>query len=128
MTVQPDPTQTRERWFFLGSGLVLVGALLVALAKEHHWGDPMVPLQLTSRHAGALRPGQEVRISGMPVGQVTAMQLQPDASVHVQPARARRGSWATTSSRSAPIPSPMAGASTSAVAASALSRPWRSRR
>jgi len=90
MTVPPDTTQTSERWFFLGSGLVLVGALLVALAKEHHWGDPMVPLKLTSRHAGALRPGQEVRISGMPVGQVTSMQLQPDASVHVQLQVAKR--------------------------------------
>ena len=112
MTVPPDTTQTSERWFFLGSGLVLVGALLV-------------PLQLTSRHAGALRPGQEVRILGMPVGQVTAMQLQPDASVHVQRQVAKRYA-ALIGPKSAA--SPMAGASTSAVAASVMSRPWRSRR
>jgi ABC-type transporter Mla subunit MlaD len=78
-----DATATKERWLFLGSAVVLVGALLVALAREHHWGEAMVPLQLTSRHAGGLRRGQEVRISGLPVGQVTALQLQPNASVRV---------------------------------------------
>lgn len=63
-----DATAVKERWLFLGSALVLVGALLLALAREHHWGEPMLSLQLTSRHVGGLRPGQEVRISGLPVG------------------------------------------------------------
>lgn len=85
-----DATAGKERWLFLGSGLVLVAALLVALAREHHWGEPMVPLQLTSRHAGGLRPGQEVRISGLPVGQVTSLQLEPDASVLVRLQVAKR--------------------------------------
>ena len=79
-----DATMAKERWLFLGSGLVLVGALLVALAREHHWGQPMLSLQLVRRHVGGLRPGQEVRISGLPVGQVTALELQPDASVLVR--------------------------------------------
>ncbi|MFM7312273.1 MAG: MlaD family protein [Cyanobium sp.] len=85
-----DPTADKERWLFLGSGLLLVAALLFSLAREHHWGEPMVPLQLTSRHAGGLRPGQEVRISGLPVGQVISLQLQPDASVMVRLQVARR--------------------------------------
>ena len=85
-----DATATKERWLFLGSGLLLVAAVLFTLAREHHWGEPMVALQLTSRHAGGLRPGQEVRISGLPVGQVTSLQLQPDASVRVRLQVARR--------------------------------------
>jgi ABC-type transporter Mla subunit MlaD len=87
MTPSPEATAAmaaKERWLFLGSGLVLVSALLFALAREHHWGEPMVSLQLTSRHAGGLRLGQEVRISGLPVGQVTSLQLEPDARVRVR--------------------------------------------
>jgi len=79
--------------------LQLVGPMLVTLLAmalllprwlEHHWGEPMVSLQLTSRHAGGLRPGQEVRISGLPVGQVTSLQLEPDARVLVRLQVARR--------------------------------------
>ncbi|MEB3361582.1 MAG: MlaD family protein [Synechococcaceae cyanobacterium] len=83
-------TAAKERWLFLGSGLVLVAALLFALGREHHWGERMVPLYLTSRHAGGLRPGQEVRISGLPVGQITSLQLEPDASVLVRLQVAKR--------------------------------------
>lgn len=84
MSAPAEPTPARERWLFLGSSLVLVGAMLFALAREQHWGQPMVRLQLSSRHAGGLRAGQEVRISGMPVGTVTDLRLQPDARVAVQ--------------------------------------------
>lgn len=78
-----DPTPSRERWLFLGSALVLLTALLVALGREQHWGEAMVPLRLTTPNSGGLRPGQEVRISGMPVGQITSLELQNDASVAV---------------------------------------------
>lgn len=71
----------RERWLFLGSGLLLLVAVLLGLAREQHWGQPMVPFRLISRDASGLRPGQEVRISGIAVGQVRSLQLQPDASV-----------------------------------------------
>jgi phospholipid/cholesterol/gamma-HCH transport system substrate-binding protein len=84
MSAPAEPTPAQERWLFLGSGLVLVSALLLALAREQHWGQPMQRLQLSSRHAGGLRAGQEVRISGMPVGKVTGLQLLPDARVAVQ--------------------------------------------
>jgi ABC-type transporter Mla subunit MlaD len=85
-----EATAAKERWLFLGSGLVLVAALLFALGREQHWGEPMVPLQLTSRHAGGLRPGQDVRIAGLPVGQITSLQLEPDASVLVRLQVAKR--------------------------------------
>ena len=84
-----DSSPSRERWLFLGSALVLVTALLVALGREHHWGEEMVSLQLSTPNSGGLRAGQEVRISGMPVGQITSLHLQADASVavHLQVAR-----------------------------------------
>jgi len=84
MTFEQDTAGGRERWLFLGSGLVLTAAVLVGLAREQHWGEQQVQLQLVSSNAGGLRAGQEVRISGMPVGKVRSLQLKPDASVAVQ--------------------------------------------
>ena len=80
----------RERWLFLGSGLVLVVAVLIGLAREQRWGQPMVTFRLISSTATGLRPGQEVRISGLPVGQLRSLQLQPDASVAIAVEVARR--------------------------------------
>ena len=40
-------------------------------------------LRLHSTSADGLRAGQEVRISGLSVGQVRALQLRPDALVDV---------------------------------------------
>lgn len=74
----------RERWLFLGSGLVLIVAVLLGLAREQRWGQPMVSFRLNSADATGLRPGQEVRISGLPVGQLRSMQLNPDARVAIQ--------------------------------------------
>ncbi|MEB3235297.1 MAG: MlaD family protein [Cyanobacteriota bacterium] len=84
---RPEPQQ---RWLFLGSGLLLVVAVLIGLAREQHWGVPMVELRLRSTNAGSLRAGQEVRISGLPVGQIKSLQLQSDASVAVRFQVARR--------------------------------------
>lgn len=80
----------RERWLFLGSGLVLVAAVLLGLAREQHWGQPMRTFRLISRDASGLRPGQEVRIAGLPVGQLRSLKLQPDARVAVQVEVAQR--------------------------------------
>lgn len=84
MTGQRNGDGVRERWLFLGSGLLLSAAVLLGLAREQRWGEPMLQLRLISRHAGGLRAGQEVRISGLPVGQVRHLQLLPDARVAVQ--------------------------------------------
>lgn len=80
----------RERWLFLGSGLVLIVAVLIGLAREQRWGQPMLTFRLISSTATGLRPGQEVRISGLPVGQLRSLQLQPDASVAIAVEVARR--------------------------------------
>jgi phospholipid/cholesterol/gamma-HCH transport system substrate-binding protein len=78
------PTNSpRERFVFLGSCLVLAAALLVGMAREQQWGTRWVPLHLLSPNADGLRSGQEVRISGIAVGKVQALQLQQDAQVKV---------------------------------------------
>jgi len=73
----------RERLLFLGSGLILVGTLLVGISREQHWGERFLNLNLVARNAEGLSAGQEVRISGLQVGQVRSLQLQPDATVSV---------------------------------------------
>jgi phospholipid/cholesterol/gamma-HCH transport system substrate-binding protein len=84
MSAEPGGSSSRERYLFLGSGLVLALALAFGLAREQAWGTRFVPLRLRSTDAEGLRAGQEVRISGMPVGQVRALELLPDARVEVQ--------------------------------------------
>jgi phospholipid/cholesterol/gamma-HCH transport system substrate-binding protein len=90
MTSSAPRDGRRERWLFLGSGLVLVLAVLLGLAREQRWGQPMVTFQLTSPDASGLRAGQQVRISGMPVGQLRSLQLLPDARVAVRVAVEKR--------------------------------------
>jgi ABC-type transporter Mla subunit MlaD len=90
MTI-PQPTSSpRERMLFLGSGLVLLAAILLGLAREQHWGQRFVRLTLLTRNAAGIRPGQEVRISGMPVGRVGRLQLQPNADVSIEVQVAQR--------------------------------------
>ena len=84
MNSEPAAASPRERFLFLGSGLLLAIALVVAMAREQGWGTPSVELRLRSSTAEGLRAGQEVRISGLPVGQVRALQLRPDAHVDVR--------------------------------------------
>lgn len=83
MTTPDREDGRRDRWLFLGSGLLLILALLVGLGREQRWGQPMVTFRLNSGDATGLRPGQEVRISGLPVGQLRSLQLNPDARVSV---------------------------------------------
>jgi phospholipid/cholesterol/gamma-HCH transport system substrate-binding protein len=84
MNSNPSSGSPRERFLFLGSGLVVAVALVAAMAREQGWGTRYVELSLRSTSAEGLRAGQEVRISGLPVGQVRALQLRPDAQVDVR--------------------------------------------
>lgn len=83
MTSALPSNSPRERFFFLGAGLLLAAALVVGLAREQQWGARFITLHLLSRNAEGLRSGQDVRLSGLPVGKVRALQLQPDAQVKV---------------------------------------------
>jgi phospholipid/cholesterol/gamma-HCH transport system substrate-binding protein len=86
------PLEPRERMgdrpraplLFVGSGLLLTALLLVGLAREQGWGQRHLNLRLLIGNATGVRVGQDVRISGLPVGQVRAINLRPDARVEVQ--------------------------------------------
>lgn len=65
---------------FVGSGVLL----LVGLAREQRWGQRHLNLRLQIQNASGVRVGQDVRISGLPVGQVRDISLRPDARVLVQ--------------------------------------------
>ena len=69
---------------FMGSGLLLTAALLVGLAREQGWGQRHLNLELLISNAMGVSVGQDVRISGLPVGQVRSVILRPDARVQVQ--------------------------------------------
>jgi phospholipid/cholesterol/gamma-HCH transport system substrate-binding protein len=84
MKSEPVSTSPRERYLFLGSGLVLAVALVVGMAREQQWGTRWLPLHLISSNATGLRPGQEVRISGIPVGTVQTLELQANGQVKVR--------------------------------------------
>ena len=79
-----NPHPPASPWLFLGSGLLLIGAVLLGLSREQRWGERTLGVHLITRNAAGLRAGQEVRISGLPVGKVKALALQPDASVTVE--------------------------------------------
>lgn len=88
MTLPSNGTNTSDQptrpWLFLGSGLLLIGAVVLGLSREQRWGERTLGVQLSTRNSAGLRAGQEVRISGQPVGTVQSLELQPDASVTVK--------------------------------------------
>ncbi len=92
MTATPPPSpspangtdagsDSRERWLFLISGGLLLLALLVAMGRERHWGEPQFQVTLLAPRADGLQEGMEVRLSGMPIGRLDALRLRSDARV-----------------------------------------------
>jgi phospholipid/cholesterol/gamma-HCH transport system substrate-binding protein len=75
---------SRDGGLFLGSGLLLLVVLLIGVSREQHWGERSFLVNLRTPRADGLKPGMEVRLSGLPVGRVTEMSLQDDASVAIQ--------------------------------------------
>jgi phospholipid/cholesterol/gamma-HCH transport system substrate-binding protein len=59
----------------------LLLALVVAIGRERHWGEPQVSVELVAPRADGLQEGMEVRLSGMPIGRVDSLRLQNDARV-----------------------------------------------
>ena len=80
----PEPTHPRERLLFLGSGVLLLLMVVVGLAREQRWGTHFIHVYLEANNTNGLHSGEEVRISGVPVGQVRGLKLMPDAKVRVQ--------------------------------------------
>jgi ABC-type transporter Mla subunit MlaD len=79
-----DLDRRRASLLFVGSGLLLTAALLLGLTREQGWGQRHLNLRLLIRNATGVTVGQDVRISGLPVGQVRSISLRPDARVEVQ--------------------------------------------
>lgn len=80
----PEAPNPRERWLFLLSGGLLLLVLLVAIGRERRWGEPHFTVEVVARRADGLHEGMEVRLSGLPIGRVESLQLQPDAQVAVR--------------------------------------------
>lgn len=80
----PEPTHPRERLLFIGSGVLLLLMVVVGLAREQRWGTRFINVYIEANNINGLHSGEEVRISGVPVGQVGALKLMPNATVRVQ--------------------------------------------
>lgn len=85
--MSPEPaeiSEPKERWLFLVSGGLLLLALVVGIGRERHWGEPRFTVDVVAPRADGLQTGMEVRLSGLPIGRVESLDLQPDARVAVR--------------------------------------------
>ena len=73
-----------EGWLFLGSASLLLLLLLVGVGREQHWGERSFRVHLRTLRADGLRPGMVVKLSGLPVGRITELNLQSDATVAIE--------------------------------------------
>ena len=78
-----DQSTSRDRVMFLGSGVALFLAVVLGLAREQGWGTQFTTYHLLLDDVSGLSSGQEIRLSGLPIGQVGSLRLQNDASVRV---------------------------------------------
>ena len=79
-----DPTSTRDRAFFLISGMALLLAVILGMAREQRWGTRFLTYHLLIKDVSGLNSGQDIRLSGVPIGHVGSLELQKDASVRVE--------------------------------------------
>jgi hypothetical protein len=74
----------RDSWIFSIITLSLVSVTLMALARERSWipwGQSPLHVKLVASSAKFLKPGMEVRLSGMAVGRLADISLSPDARI-----------------------------------------------
>ena len=76
--------QRRERFLFLGSGLLLLTVVLLGFAKAQRWGSSFVDVYIKARDVNGITRGEDIRIAGLPVGQVGDLRLNKQGKVHVQ--------------------------------------------
>jgi ABC-type transporter Mla subunit MlaD len=75
--------QQRDRLLFLGSGLLLVIAVLMGFAKAQRWGTRYVDVYIQSSDVNGLTNGEDIRIAGIVAGQVGTMRLNDQGEVKV---------------------------------------------
>ena len=76
--------QRKDRFLFLGSGLLLMVIVLAGFAKSHRWGTPFVDIYMHARDANGLDYGEKIRIAGIVAGQVGTMKLNDQGIVKVK--------------------------------------------
>ena len=85
--MNPSPaeqSQQRERLLFIGSGLLLLAAVLFGLARAQRWGTSFVDVYVKARDVNGLTRGEDIRIAGIPVGKVGRLHLTDQGKVEVQ--------------------------------------------
>ena len=79
-----DPTSRRDRSLFLISGMALLLAVITGIAREQRWGTRFLTYHLLIEDVSSMNSGQDIRLSGLPIGHVGSLTLQKDASVRVE--------------------------------------------
>ena len=79
-----DQTSTRDRIFFLVSSAALFFAVILGIAREQRWGTRFLTYHLLIKDVNGLNSGQDIRLSGVPIGHVGSLKLQNDANVRVE--------------------------------------------
>ena len=74
----------RDRFLFLGSGLLLVISVLVGFGKAQRWGTRYVDIYIQSSNVNGLNHGEDIRIAGIVAGQVGTMHLNDQGEVKVK--------------------------------------------
>ena len=57
--------QRRERFLFLGSGLLLLTVVLLGFAKAQRWGTSFVDVYIKARDVNGITRGEDIRIAGL---------------------------------------------------------------
>ncbi len=74
----------KDRFLFLGSGLLLMIIVLAGFAKAQRWGTRFVDIYMNARDVNGLNKGEEIRIAGIVAGQVGTMKLNDQGVVKVK--------------------------------------------
>ncbi len=85
--IQSAVTDSSQRWLLplvMVGGLLLAAALAGGIAWRRGAFTPSAEIDAVIQNAAGLAPGTAVRLSGVRVGEVIALDLQPDLSVHLR--------------------------------------------
>jgi len=83
----PPPADAGQRWLLplvLAGALLLAGALAGGIAWRRGAFAPEAEVYAVIDNAAGLAPGTAVRMSGVRVGEVRALELQPDLTVRMR--------------------------------------------